>query len=440
MWHMRAAAWSISRDVDAARLSWERAAHIADDLPHGAPNTLAQRIAPRTMLCATDWQAGGVDKTRGRFAKLRELCDAAGDKVSLAIGMTGLATELLYAGRPGEGSQLASEQMTLLDSIGDPDLTVGLAFMAFANWFNAGEFGEILRWSQAVIDLADGDATKGAGFGLGSPLAVAMAFHGVAGWWAGRQGWSRDLEEAVEIARRSDPITFALVVAWTYGLGIGSGVLPADDSALETIEEAVQITQRASNDFAVCGAQFTLAVVLLERAREADRRRGLELLVYARDNYLPVRTPSLVPTAELWIAREKARRDDRDASLTMMRKALRELTEAGRLGWGILGTGVLAETLLAHDAKRALAEVTELIDQLVSLPDHHGSAIRHVMVLRLRALHARARGDDASYRELATQYHAAASSFGYKGHIAWAEQMIRDRESGTAASQPEHLP
>ncbi|PRC62525.1 hypothetical protein C6A85_02600, partial [Mycobacterium sp. ITM-2017-0098] len=66
-------------------------------------------------------------------------------------------TELLYAGRPGEGSRVASEQMALLQSIGDPNLTVGLAFGAFANWFNSGEFGEILRWSQVVIDLAGGD-------------------------------------------------------------------------------------------------------------------------------------------------------------------------------------------------------------------------------------------------------------------------------------------
>ncbi len=138
------------------------------------------RIAPRTMLRATDWQARTTQEAQGRFAELRELCSAAGDKVSLAIGMTGLAAELLYAGRPGEGSRLASEQMALLESIGDPGLTMGLAFIAFANWFDGGEFGEILRWSQTVIDLAGGDPAKGAGFGLGSPLAIALAMRGVA--------------------------------------------------------------------------------------------------------------------------------------------------------------------------------------------------------------------------------------------------------------------
>ena len=193
-WHMRAATSSANRDVGAARLSWERARRIADALPADDPDQLSMRIAPRTMLCATDFHARAVQESQGRFAELRELCSAAGDKISLAIAMTGLATELLYAGRNArEESRLASEQMALLESIGDPSLTIGLAFVPFAAWFDAGELGEILRWSQTVIDLAGGDPAKGAGFGMGSPLAVALAFRGIARWWVGRPGWRQDL-------------------------------------------------------------------------------------------------------------------------------------------------------------------------------------------------------------------------------------------------------
>ncbi len=266
-WHMRAATWATNRDVVAARLSWERARRIADALPADDPDQLSMRIAPRTMLCATDWQGRTVQESWGRFDELRELCSAAGDKVSLAIGMSGLATELLYAGRPGEGSRLASEQMALLESIGDPTLTIGLAFVAFANWFNSGEFGEILRWSQTVIDLAAGDPAKGAGFGLGSPLAIAVALRGVARWWLGRPGWRQDLHDAVAMAQHSDPTTLALVAAWTYGLAMTYGVLRADDSAVRAIEETVQTAQRASNDLAVGGAELTLGIALLLSGR-----------------------------------------------------------------------------------------------------------------------------------------------------------------------------
>ncbi|UJL28084.1 hypothetical protein HZU38_24970 [Mycolicibacterium vanbaalenii] len=97
-WHMRSGAWSTNRDLAAARMSWERARRIADQLPHEDPDQLSMRIAPRTMLCATDLQAREVQESRARFTELRELCSAAGDNVSLAIGMTAVATEALYSG------------------------------------------------------------------------------------------------------------------------------------------------------------------------------------------------------------------------------------------------------------------------------------------------------------------------------------------------------
>ena len=79
-WHMRAAAWSTSRDLDAARLSWERARRIADALPADDPDQLSMRIAPRTMLCATDYQSRTIQESRGRFAELRELCSRPGTR------------------------------------------------------------------------------------------------------------------------------------------------------------------------------------------------------------------------------------------------------------------------------------------------------------------------------------------------------------------------
>ena len=355
------------------------------------------------------------------------MCSAAGDKVSLAIGMTGLAAELLYAGRSREASRLASEQMALLESIGDPTPIMGLAFAAFATWFDAGEFGEILRWSQTVIDLAAGDPAKGAGFGIGSPLAVALAFRGAARWWLGRPGWRQDLHDAVAMARNSDPTTLAAVAAWTYGFAMQYGVLRADDSTLRAIEEAVQTAEATSNDIALSLAEYTLGVALLNRDAAADRHRGLELMVQARDIWLRERALFLVPVTELWAAREKARRGDRDAAIAVMRQAVDELHQAGRLGYGVWGTGVLVETLLERGAEGDLAEAQEAIDRLANLPADEGSAMREITLLRLRALLARARGDDVAYRDL-------AGSLSRDGGIAWLRRTHRlgrgdDRES-----------
>jgi class 3 adenylate cyclase len=426
-WHMRAAAWSANRDVDAAGVSWERARRIADALPDNDPERLSMRIAPRTMLCATAWRGRALQQSRGLFAELRELCSAAGDKVSLAIAMTGLAGELLYAGRSREATRLASEQMALLESIGDPNPIVGLAFAAFCIWFDAGEFGEILRWSQTVIDLAGGDPAKGAAFGIGSPLAVALAFRGAARWWMGRPGWRQDLHDAVAMARRTDPTTLAAIAAWTYGFAMQYGVLRADDSALRAIEKDVQTAEATSNDTALSLAEYALGVALLGRDTAADRRRGLELMMQARDIWLRERALFMLPVTELFAAREKASRGDRDAAIPVMRKAVDDLHQAGRLGYGVWGTGILVETLLDRDAEGDLAEAQAAIDRLGNLLDD-GSAVRDITLLRLRALLSRARGDDVAYRDVLSRYRAMAESLGFEGHIAWAEAMIEGGE------------
>jgi hypothetical protein len=424
-WHMRAGAWSTNRDLDAARLSWDRARRIADALPDDDPDQLSMRIAPRTMLCATDYQDRALQETRGRFAELRELCSAAGDKVSLAIGMSGLATELGYTGRTREGSRLVSEQMALLESIGDPTPIMALAFIAFCNWFDAGEFGEILRWSQTVIDLAAGDPAKGAGFGIGSPLAIALTWRGTARWSLGRPGWRQDLHDAVAMARRSNhPATLVAVVVWTYGWAIHYGVLRADDSAVRAIEEAVPTAQRASNDVALSVAEYGLGGVLLSRDAATDRHRGLELMVQARDIFLRRQAGlQMVPVVELWVARERARRGDRDAAIPVMRKAVDELHQAGRLGYSVWGTGVLVETLLERGAEDDLTQAQEAIDRLANLPADEGWAMREITLLRLRALLSRARGDDVAYRDFRDRYRDMARSLGFEGHTVWAEAM-----------------
>jgi hypothetical protein len=280
-WHMRAGAWSTHRDIAAARVSWERARDIADKLPNDQPARTAMRIAPRTMLCATAWRAHV--RASSRFDELRELCSATGDKASLAIGMTGRAADLLLDGRAREASRLVTDQMALLESIGDPTLTMGLALIATHTKFDTGEFADILRWSQTVIDLADGDPTKGATFGVGSPLAQALTYRGVARWWLGCDGWRRDLDDAIEMAQSSDPATYALVVQWTYGFAICYGVLRADDSAVRAMEEALHAAKASSDDMAVAVAEYTLGIALLYRTALADRQRELELVTGVRD-------------------------------------------------------------------------------------------------------------------------------------------------------------
>ncbi len=91
------------------------------------PNRAAMRIAPRTMLCGTAWRVH-VNVAGARFEELRELCTAAGDKASLAIGMAGLVIDHAYHDRMREAvASWHPKTWPSLESIGDPNLTVGLS-------------------------------------------------------------------------------------------------------------------------------------------------------------------------------------------------------------------------------------------------------------------------------------------------------------------------
>jgi hypothetical protein len=426
-WHMQAGAWLTNRDLAAARLSWVRASDIADELPGEGSDQLSMRIAPRTMLCATDIQAREIRESRARFAQLRELCNASGDKVSLAIGMSAIATEALYFGRAREAAQLSSQQVVLLESIEDPTPTMGLAAVAFCSWHGVLDFGEVVRWSQSIVDLAAGDPVKGAGYGVGSPLAIALAWRGTARWCLGYPGWRRDLHDAVAMARGSNAETYSSVIAWAYGIAMQYGALRADQSLVGASEEALQTALGASNDRALGLAGYTLAVWLLNQDAAAARDRGLELMMQTRDVWLRRSVLFLIPVTDVWAARETARNGDRDAAIPVIRQAVGELRE-GYPCYGVWGSGVLVETLLERGAQGDLAEAQAEFDRLANLRADQASAMLDITLLRLRGLLMRARGDDVAFAELVIRYRAMAESRGFEGHIDWAEALIGEGE------------
>jgi hypothetical protein len=49
--------------------------------------------------------------------------------------------------------------------------------------------------------------------------------------------------------------------------------------------------------------------------------------------------------------------------------------------------------------------------------------LRDIWLLRLRALLAKAHGDEASYCDYRDRYRDMARTLGFEGHTAWAEAM-----------------
>jgi class 3 adenylate cyclase len=419
-WQMRAATWATNRDIAAARLSWERAEKIADALPADDPGRAAMRIAPRTMLCGIAWRVH-VNVAGDRFDELRELCAAAGDKASLAIAMVGLVMDHAFHDRVREASQLASEAMTLIESVGDATLTVGLSFPLVYAKMESAEWCDMLRWAQAVIDLADGDPSKG-NFIIGSPLALAVAQRAVARYCLGRPGWRDDLRDGLAMARSADPMSYATFVTYVYFPGIFAGVLRPDDRAVRAIEDALRIAERSGDDLALDLARLTYGGALAHRQTATERDRGHKLLAEISEVLYNLCDLQIV---NVYLARERARRrGDRDEAIPLIRAAVDHLVRQGQLlEWGIPATGVLVETLLDRGADGDVAEAEAAIERLAAARTDDGLALREVTLLRLRALLAGAHGDDAAYRDYRDRYRAMATSLGYEAHMAWAEAM-----------------
>jgi hypothetical protein len=280
----------------------------------------------------------------------------------------------------------------------------------------------VLRWSQTVIDLAEGDPTKG-NFSMGSPLAAALVYRGFARFNLGLRGWREDFDDGVAVARGTDPMAHAAIVNAKYGPAIPCGVLLPDDAALREIEEALRIAERSAEDVALGSARMALGVALVHRD-STDRERGLKLLEQVGDMCLHERfVASEAPWVEVYIARERARRGDRDGAVPMMRNAVNELFDRGQLAYCVPTTGVLVETLLARGTAGDVAEAEAAMQRLAAAPADDGWVMRDITLLRLRALVAHTRGEEMAYRELVEKYRAMAASLGFEGHIAWAGAM-----------------
>ncbi len=418
-WHMRAGGWSNSRNVSAALVSWERARQIADALPADDPDLLAMRIAPRTLWCVNAFRVH-MDMSGDRFEELRELCSAAGDNTSFAMAMPGLVGELMNHGRVLEASRVATENEALAESIGDPALTIGLSIASIGVKIEVGAMADVLRLSQTVIDLAGGDSAKG-GYVVGSPLALAFASRCIARSHLGDPGWRGDLEKSLDIARRADSLTRALVNTWTLGFAIGTGFLLIDDDAVRSIEDAVGVFEGAGDDIALGLARITLGQALVHRDTP-DLQRGLEVFAEIRDMIEHGRFyKSELAGINFWIAVGRARLGDRDGALPLLRESVDAMYEAGQLGYCVLTTGIFVEMLLDRGADGDIDEAEHAIDRMVA--EFPGDAGRDILIMRSRALLARARGDEATYRELAERYRATATSLGFEGHMAMAEDM-----------------
>jgi hypothetical protein len=237
-----------------------------------------------------------------------------------------------------------------------------------------------------------------------------------------RARWREDFDEATAVAHGTDAMSQSTVVAYKYALGIANGLLVADEAALLDISDAVQLAERSGDSFALALVESTLGIALMH-ADQASRDDGLRLLARMREHSLQGRfTMTMVPVFDMYTAREKARRGDNDA-LPLVRDAVAKIFTSGMLMHSIAGTALLVETLLDRGTGEYLAEASAAIERLAAAPTEDDLVVRDVMLLRLRALLAKARGDEGAYRDSRDRHRVMATSLGWAGHLKWASEL-----------------
>ncbi|MGZ4576199.1 MAG: AAA family ATPase [Mycobacterium sp.] len=419
-WHMRAGGWLTHRDITAARASWRHARDVADRLPDADTDRAAMRISPRTLLCASAWLVGGSMAETG-FDELRDLATASGDKVSLAMGMAGWLAALVVHARYREASDLATELIGVLESIGDPTLTLGLLYGAIAAKFQRGEMTETLQVARRMIELADGDATKG-DLIVGSPLVGAILIGGCARCFLGDPGGRADVDRATTMAQAFDPTLRAIMLLFKYTL-VSNGVWVPDAAALRESAEVLAIAERSGDDLTLACARYVHGRTLLTHG-DAHREDAFALLAAAHETALQERfTLEAATMVDLHFADEQARRGDLDGAIELARPAVEAAYASGGMISLAAANAALVTALLRRGGPTDLWEAQAAIDRLAAVPTELGFVVHDLWLLQMRALEAQARGDEPAYREYRDRYRAMANSLGFEGHIAWAAEM-----------------
>ncbi|KUI12858.1 cyclase [Mycobacterium lehmannii] len=418
-WHMRAGAWANNRDNAAAQLSWERARRVADALPPDHPDRLGMRIAPRSLLCSSAFRRFHPDLSE-RFDELRDLCMEAGDKASLAIGMAGLTMEHVLLGRIFEASRQASELMELVESLGDTTLTIHLTVPACVAKLQAAEAADVLRWTETAIDVAEGESTMGSLI-LGSPVALAYTFRGFARYLMGRAGWRKDLEDAVAMARESDAASLAVATAYK-SIPVGRHVGLPDETLLSEITEAYERAERCSEDLPLVLSRMALGIALTY-GNVGEEPRGLAMLTELCETCRKEHYALNIVTALEVIVVHSAADHDRHGTIERIRVAVDELFESGNFVNCEGTTEALVELLLLRESEGDLSEADAAIERLAGVRPGAEWATRDLVVMRLRALQARASGNEPTYRELKDRYRTMAEECGFDGFVAIAAEM-----------------
>jgi adenylate cyclase len=191
--------------------------------------------------------------------------------------------------------------------------------------------------------------------------------------------------------------------------------------------ETLEIAQRSGNNTAVAYALLNRAITLIHADSE-ERSAGFEFLAKAREMFVDEQLiVTLRRMADIEFARERARSGDLDGAIDLATTVLAEQFDTGEMVFRGPATTVLVEALLSRALGADMADLERAqraIDRLAAVPTEPGFVLHELPVLRLRALLARAHGDQTGCRQLVERFAARAQEAEFEGCLVQARAMV----------------
>ena len=244
----------------------------------------------------------------------------------------------------------------------------------------------------------------------------------------GRRGWRDDLDEGVALAQSvGGKTTRPFVQLYRYAAATQNGAILPDVQDVAQAAETLEIAQRSGNNTAVAYALLNRATTLIHADSE-ERSAGFEFLAKAREMFVDEQLiVTLRRMADIEFARERARSGDLDGAIDLATTVLAEQFDTGEMVFRGPATTVLVEALLSRALGADMADLERAqraIDRLAAVPTEPGFVLHELPVLRLRALLARAHGDQTGCRQLVERFAARAQEAEFEGCLVQAQAMV----------------
>ncbi|MBA3298839.1 MAG: AAA family ATPase [Thermoleophilaceae bacterium] len=397
-WHARAGAWAGTSDPNQSLRHWRKVRELADSLEESEEATMLGLTA-RIFWLQFAWRLGlSREEAEAVYLEGERMALEAGDQRSrvLLLALYG-AIRGVNDGEPAEQARVGREAIALAEEVGDPALYMVAALDVYG-LFMTGELREAVAIVDRAIELADGDATLGAGIAVGCPLAYFLMLKGGLVCTMGQITLARELlERGMDMAREHGDLE---QVGWGHMWSTWLAYFTGDSQAAYThARESLEIAERIGDAFSRTFSWHWLGLAELMRGEWARARDAIErsiALANERRTGMESQGLRLAALSEAYVGLGEL-----DVGRTLAREGIGVARAAGAVPNELFAILALVRAMFASPGELAHEEVAAKLERALELIRKSEAMAFEPLVRTELAELARRRGDDESHeREL----------------------------------------